>query len=239
MWWDILKVNIDFTSKDDIDSPKGMGHYEASTLDPKRDRIKINQNNIYDYVRRILRREPTEQELEEYTKRVIMHEAGHAAHRSADDKFFERTPEQKEYLAYMLEFPENPYIALKEFLKHPDTMDRSTDHLMWLMGWGANKDYKEAPEKINQMMKFIDAWAKTNSQKLKLTKIELNLRQGKNKPYWGTENYPTNFKDLLRRYDSEHHKFLKTLEPPPMGTSFTSKPKKEKKRNPFGERRYR
>ena len=81
-----------------------------------------------------------------------MHEAGHAAHRSADDKFFERTPEQKEYVAYMLEFPENPYIALKEFLKHPDTMDRSTDHIMWLMGWGDNKDYKEAPEKINKFV---------------------------------------------------------------------------------------
>ena len=61
MWWEILKVDIDFS-----DEPRGLGHFQGHTFDSSRDNIKINHKRIYNYLKGKLDREPTEKEIEEY-----------------------------------------------------------------------------------------------------------------------------------------------------------------------------
>ena len=211
MWFNILKVDIDFS-----DEPRGLGHFAGHTFDSSKDNIRINHKRIYNYLKGKLNREPTEKEIEEYIKRVIMHESTHAAHRSADDDFYSHSNPQREYLAYMGMFPENPYIALKEFLQHPDSMDLDNfDKLSWVLGFGSEIKYKEAPAKILRVLNYVDRWAKTGKQKNKLTKLELAAR--KQLQQWNKMKFPQNANQMLARYGNENKKFIYSLHQKPPG----------------------
>lgn len=76
--------------------------------------------------------EQKERAMEEMIKRSISHEAGHEGYFYARDldmpNIFEeyaKKPERQEYAAYTSEFPQNPYLKLKNYLKHPATTDRT------------------------------------------------------------------------------------------------------------------
>ena len=215
MWWDILKVDIDFNLPGD--DTGGMGYYESWGKPLQHmSNIKINHKKIYEYLKKKLGREPTDKELQEYVKRVIMHESTHAAHDAADDDFFGRTNEQKEYLAYMGMFPKNPYVALKEFLQHPDTMDMDDfDHLSMLLGFGTEIKHKEAPAKILRVLNYVDRFAKTNRQKNKLLKLELAKR--KELKAWDKMKFPQSTSQMLGRYGRKHKKFIYSLQQKPPG----------------------
>ena len=215
MWWDVLKVDIDFVLPGD--SEGGMGYYESwGKPFQEMSNIKINHKKIYNYLREKLGREPTDKELQEYVKRVIMHESTHAAHDAADDDFHGRPNEQKEYLAYMGMFPKNPYIALKEFLQHPDTMNiDDIDRIFSLLGMGVEIKHKEAPAKILRVLNYVDRFAKTNRQKVKLTKLELATR--KDLKDWNRMKFPQSASQMLARYGRKHRKFIYSLQQKPPG----------------------
>ncbi len=212
MWWDILKVDIDFS-----DEPKGLGHYESWGNMPEFSNIKINHKKIYDFVKTKLGREPTEKELMEYVKRVIMHESTHAAHDAADEEFYWHPNQKKEYVAYMGMFPENPYVALKEFLEHPDTVENADEMnmLALLLGIPQEIKHKEAPAKIVRLLNYVNRWAKTNRQKNKLTRLELLAR--KELKDWNKDKFPQSAKQMLARYGQKHRKFIYSLEQKPPG----------------------
>lgn len=211
MWWDILKVDIDFS-----DEPKGMGHYE-SWGEPLQDmsNIKINHKKIYDFVKTKLGREPTEKELMEYVKRVIMHESTHAAHDAADEEFYWHPNQKKEYVAYMGMFPENPYVALKEFLEHPDTIEQDFNKFAYMLGLSQELTHKEMPAKIARLINYVNRWAKTHRQKNKLTRLELLAR--KELKDWNKDKFPQSAKQMLARYGQKHRKFIYSLEQKPPG----------------------
>jgi len=211
MWWDILKVDIDFVLPGD--SEGGMGYYESwGKPFQEMSNIKINHKKIYNHLWERLGREPTDKELQEYIKRVIMHEGTHAAHDAADDDFHGRPNEQKEYLAYIGMFPNNPYLALKEFLEHPDSIKPGNSLLSVL---GLDVEYKEAPAKIARMLYYVDRFAKTSRQKNKLLKLELAAR--KNLKDWNRMKFPQSASQMIGRYGQRHRKFIYSLEQKPPG----------------------
>ena len=220
MWWDILKVDIDFS-----DEPRGMGHYESwgktvenmgevsEKIKPHpNSNIRINHKRIYNYLREKLDREPTEKELQEYIKRVIMHEGTHAGHDVADDEFMLHPDEQKEYLAYMGMFPKYPYLALKEFLEHPDSIKQGQSLLALI---GLDVEYKEAPAKIARILQYVNRFAKTSRQKNKLVRLELAKR--KDLKDWNKDKFPQSAKQMLARYGQKHKKFIYSLQQKPPG----------------------
>ena len=212
MGFDILKVDIDFSDK-----ARGMGHYQRQHSDSSaKGKIEINPAKIKEYLTNKLQREPTEKEFEIYLTRVIMHESTHAAHDDADPEFWNRPPEGPEYLAYQGMFPENPYLALKEFLKHPDTMDMDDfDNLSLLLGFGTGVKHKDTPEKIRKILTYVDRWARTGKQKIKLTKLELAAR--KQLKQWNKMKFPQNANQMLARYGNENRKFIHSLHQKPPG----------------------
>ena len=200
MWWDILKVDIDFSDKS-----RGMGHYQRRHSDPpEKGEIEINPEEVKEYLTGKLKRKPTDEELETYIKRVIMHEAMHAGHDDADPKFWDRSQEGGEYIAYQGMFPENPYIAIKEYLKHPDTFDKKPRKELWegqgtaLSLFSPPRERKKSSKKMEKLIQFVDRWARTNSQKTKLTKLELAKRKELIRG-WNDMTFPTNFKELFNR----------------------------------------
>ena len=207
-WWNLLKVEIDFDPDSD-----SLGYYTGSGSGDK-GRIGIGHRQIYDYLLEKLGRKPTEKEIEEYIKRTIMHESTHAGHRLADPEFFARPDEQKEYLAYTGMFPEHPYLALKEFLLHPATLENYNE-LSFLLGFGHDLSYKEGPEKIRRLLTYVNRWAKTDKQKNKLTKLELAAR--KELHDWHKDKFPQNANQMLSRYGKQHKRFIYSLYQKPPG----------------------
>ena len=220
MWWSVLKVDIDFS-----DEPKGMGHYESwgkiientgeegEKIKPHpKSNIRINHKRIYNHLREKLNRKPNEKELQEYIKRVIMHEGTHAAHDAADDDFWIEPYHQKEYLAYMGMFPQNPYIALQQFLEHPDSIKEGQSLLALI---GLDVEYKEAPAKIARILQYVDRFAKTSRQKNKLVRLELAKR--KDLKDWNRMNFPQSASQMLARYGKKHKKFIYSLQQKPPG----------------------
>ena len=211
MWWDILKVDIDFS-----DDAKGHGHYESWGKPLQHmSNIKINHKKIYKYLNDKLGRKPTEKELMEYVKRVIMHESTHAAHDAADEEFYWHSNPKKEYVAYMGMFPENPYVALKEFLEHPDTIEQDFNKLAYMLGLSQELTHKEMPAKIARLINYVNRWAKTNRQKNKLTRLELLAR--KELKDWNKDKFPQSAKQMLARYGQKHKKFIYSLQQKPPG----------------------
>jgi len=108
MWFNILKVNIDFKPL-----PKG---WEGS-YNPNTDEIVIDEKNVYEYLKS--QGKTTDEEIIDYLVRVVNHELAHAAHNKADDKFHSRFTSQVEYIAYALENIADPmHLRLVNFVNH-------------------------------------------------------------------------------------------------------------------------
>tara|TARA_R100001463_G_scaffold29281_1_gene66643 strand:- start:72 stop:530 length:459 start_codon:yes stop_codon:yes gene_type:complete len=113
MWFNILKVDIDFARL-----PKGTeGVYYTNNLG-----IEIDERNIYDYLKS--KNQTTDEEIIDYLVRVINHEAAHAAHDITDNKFDSRFKSQIEYIAFALENIADPiHLRLVNFVNHPDVFN--------------------------------------------------------------------------------------------------------------------
>ena len=224
-WFDILKVDIDFD-----ENIRGYGGYwkrghvswkeileaEETGKEIPMEGIKINHKKIYEKLKNRLDREPTDEELIEYIKRIIMHEAGHAGHDKADPEFEDRPIEQAEYIAYMAMFPESTYLALKNYLKHPKTKKEPKNKTLDILGFSSEgREFKETADIIRKLIYlYVDKWAKNSKDKEKLTRIELAHRKLKDKQGWGVTKkdvFPQNLNQALARYGKNFHKFIRRL----------------------------
>ena len=218
-WFDILKVDIDFDK--DI---RSLGKYvrrnfvtleeileSAETGEEiPMEEIKINHWGIYSKLRRRLNREPTEDELIEFIKRIIMHEAGHAGHADADPEFSNRPKQETEYVAYMFMFPDSVYLALKSYLKHPRTKKDINHQLLIDLGfYDEQVEFKEESETIRKLLNYVDRFAKTSKDKEQLIRIELAHRKIMTK--FDKNRFPQNLNQAKARYNKKFHKFIKKL----------------------------
>ena len=130
--------------------------------------------------------EQKEKAMEEMIKRTISHEAGHEGYFYARDL---NTPNIfREYDAYTSEFPNNPYLKLKNYLKHPATTDKSkikfVDSYFGKIGAGA-VPFKTNTKAMAQLVRWVDS-LKVKSKgtvkplslkdKNKIVALELGLR---------------------------------------------------------------
>ena len=218
-WFDILKVDIDFDK--DI---RGLGQYARRRLvsleeilesektgeEIPMEEIKINHKKIYSHLRERLNREPTEDELIEFIKRIIMHEAGHAGHADADPEFSNRPKQETEYVAYMFMFPDSVYLALRSYLKHPQTKKDINRKLLSDLGFYYGQvDFKKESETIRKLLNYVDRFAKTSKDKEQLIRIELAHRKIMTK--FDKNRFPQNFNQAKARYNKKFHKFIKKL----------------------------
>ena len=218
-WFDILKVDIDFDK--DI---RGLGQYARRRLvsleeilesektgeEIPMEEIKINHKKIYSHLQNRLNREPTEDELIEFIKRIIMHEAGHAGHAGADPKFSERPMEGAEYVAYMFMFPDSVYLALRSYLKHPETKKDINRKLLSDLGFYYGQvEFKKESETIRRLLNYVDRFAKTSKDKEQLIRIELAHRKFMTR--FRKNNFPQNLNQAEARYNKKFHKFIKKL----------------------------
>lgn len=144
-WFNLLKVDVDFARL-----PKDwLGAYYN---DDKR--IEIDEKQIYDYLQS--EGKATDEEVIDYLVRVINHEAAHAAHHQADDKYLDRFKSQKEYIAFALENIADPiHLRLVNYVNHPDVKNTARG------------------EKIKQMLQDVaDMGERTNPEKM----VRMRLR---------------------------------------------------------------
>ena len=145
VWFEILKdswrgPNVEGDVTEDIDfdnSLRAMGQYSQESKniggeeivemmfalegklrmsDMIKEKIRISPREVKETLEERLERRPTDKELLQYIVRVIMHEATHAG------MSFEQhgmTTAQAEYGAFTGQFPENTYLRIKAYLKHP------------------------------------------------------------------------------------------------------------------------
>lgn len=152
-WFEILKVDIDFvdsksSERDRAEIGEAFGVYmRGIEIDPLQlmfmlnpsdklnvenfiaEKILINHKEIYSYLKNKLGKEPTEEQLREYIKRIIMHESTHAGMGSEQDNMSDFA---SEYGAYVGQFPESTYLRLKAFLQHPASLNLDQRTEMYL-----------------------------------------------------------------------------------------------------------
>lgn len=169
--------------------------------------------------------EEKEKAMEEIIKRLISHEAGHEGYFYARDldtydifREYNEKPERQEYAAYTSEFPKNPYLKLKNYLKHPATTDKSkikfVDSYFGSIGAGTIP-FKKNTEAMAQLIRWVDS-LKVKSKgtvkplplkdKNKIVALELGLR-ARNENMRGKEfREPIikNVNDAYRRYGMQN-----------------------------------
>jgi len=173
--------------------------------------IKIYYKNVYAQLKRELGREPTEKEITNRMTSTITHEAVHAAHDKADPDFDKTPEEQKEYLAYMLQYPDSVIDALADLGTHSaiyefkpnDTVARHMVEQMnmppefaMMLGLGRMK-LKESVKPLKELL----LWAKEFSNGDKkvaevLARVEL-VNKKANPSGW---NFPINYEQAKKRY---------------------------------------
>jgi len=239
-WFDILKVeDIAFVDdKQGIPEFEGFGEYSLSNRhsttqqvlavmmegmeEGKRpemkklinEKIRINQKNIYRYLKRKLGKEPTEKQITEYVIRTIMHEATHAGMGLEQHVMNEA---QQEYGAFTGQFPQNTYYRLKTFLQHPQTEKR----ILHPMFDGMGIDSTVSSEKVKltkELLMIVDALTdeikpKSTMEKVreKLTRLEITARTQKPRESFRGTVQPSSINDLTKRYGEEHRAFLQKV----------------------------
>ena len=181
--------------------------------------------------------EQKEKAIEEMIKRTISHEAGHEGYFYARDlntpnifREYDEKPERQEYAAYTSEFPNNPYLKLKNYLKHPATADQTkakfVDTYFGKIGAGV-VPFKTNTSSIAGLVQWIDSLkmkSKGNMKPLslenknKIVALELGLR-ARNEGMRGKrfrEPVINNANDAYRRYgmqnlSKENKNFLKRI----------------------------
>ena len=139
--------------------------------------------------------EQKEKAMEEMIKRSISHEAGHEGYFYARDldmpsifQEYDAKPERQEYAAYTSEFPQNPYLKLKNYLKHPATTDRTkakfVDSYFGQIGVGY-VPFKTNTKAIAGLVRWVDSLKMKSKgtmkplslkDKNKIVALELGLR---------------------------------------------------------------
>ena len=102
-----LKRNAEFAGK------------PVEMKDVIQERITINPVPIFNRVKDIMGKEPTDQQLIDFIVSTIMHEGTHAG-MSEEQDFM--TPSQSEYGAFVGQFPNNTFYRLKQFTQHKDNI---------------------------------------------------------------------------------------------------------------------
>ncbi len=173
--------------------------------------IKIFHKNVYAQLKKELGREPTDKEITNRMTSTITHEAVHAAHDKADPKFMERPEEQKEFIAYMLQYPDSVIDAIEDLRTHSAIYEFTPKDMMseflveelgmapelaQLMGFG-NMAVKK---NIRPLLMMVD-WAYDMSKRRKrdaeiLVRIEL-VNKKANPTAW---KFPNNLEDAKKRY---------------------------------------
>jgi hypothetical protein len=145
MWFNILKVDIDFKTL-----PKGWdGEY-----DPDTDEIGIDEKNVYEYLKS--QGKTTDEEIIDYLVRVINHELAHAAHNKADDKYHSRFKSQREYIAFALEDLADPmHLRLVNFINHPDVFNTARGRkIKEILQEAADQDFMPPEEYVKARLKI-------------------------------------------------------------------------------------
>lgn len=145
MWFNILKVDIDFKPL-----PKG---YEGA-YDPNTDEIEIDEKNVYEYLKS--QGKTTDEEIIDYLVRVVNHELAHAAHNKADDKYPSRFKSQKEYIAFALEDLADPmHLRLVNFVNHPDVFNTARGRkIKEILQEAADQDFMPPEKYVKSRLKI-------------------------------------------------------------------------------------
>lgn len=201
-WFEILKVDIDF----DKDT-QGFGSYSmqmdedvnmreihnkiergdvVGMKDFLKEKISINHQAAYDYLKQRLGREPKDRELMQFITRVIMHEGTHAGMAEEQMAFADH---QSEYGAMTGQFPQDTYLRLKNYIQHPATAQQYLPaflaHMMGLKDSGRH-DYDNT-RRVKDMLVFIDSMVDNLPKKEKelarekLARMEVLARKDKSK----------------------------------------------------------
>ena len=212
--WNIIKADVDFKLliPDYLKSKTTGGIYDRRTGN-----IEIYPSSVYKYLKAKLQRTPKDEELQKFVVALINHEAGHAADYSVNpslDMFWDeqQVDASREWVAFQSQHPNDPYLAMVGFLKHPYTFKlvgprgqpaRGVDYLSNNV---TQEHHTGLPTSIKNIVAYVDKHAKTPKQKNKLATLELSQRGRK-----VSRRFPTNVLGAVRRYGEQHTKFLKTL----------------------------
>tara|TARA_Y100000004_G_C8909892_1_gene410453 strand:+ start:20 stop:994 length:975 start_codon:yes stop_codon:yes gene_type:complete len=169
-WFDVIKVeDIDF----ELDNQaRGFGYFTFEPISPDKfdklldnpnktvldfleKKIRINPANIYKHLKERLGKEPTEEQIMEWVKRTIMHEATHGA--MAEEQF-EMADQQTEYGAFTGQFPESTYLRIKQYLKHPATREGIINQMgAMFLGLDSGSYEKNSTRVLREIMEFVDS----------------------------------------------------------------------------------
>jgi len=145
MWFNILKVDIDF---------KPLPKTQLGEYDPNTDEIGIDEKNVYEYLKS--KGKTTDEEIIDYIVRVVNHETAHAAHEKTDDQFYERFESQQEYIAYALENIADPiHLRLVNFVNQSGISDTARGKkIMRILQEAADQDRMPPEEYVKTMLRI-------------------------------------------------------------------------------------
>lgn len=226
-WFDIIKVeDIDFDS-----AINGFGHFAmgargmtfSETLqvlgakmgidsmpdkkpsDFTHDKIRINHEAAYEYLKERLGKEPTEKQLAMYITRVIMHEGTHAG--MAEEQL-SMTSAQSEYGAFVGQFPESMYMRMKAFLKHPASKNYRLPPEVY-HAYGFTVPSPRFVEVIKETLIVADALSNTEKDKEKIVQLE-SIARKKKKPDISQSDF-MQLEVLVERWGKENQSFIEGL----------------------------
>ena len=229
-WFEILKVDIDFDSDErgfgayamqiapDIDSlGEIMEKVERGDVlgirDFMKEKITINHQSAYSYLKQKLEREPKDQELMQFITRVIMHEGTHAG---MGEEQVGLADHQSEYGAMTGQFPEDTYLRFKNYIQHPATTQQYMPPFLAFMTGSSGRYDFENTRKIKNMLAFIDGMVdnlpkrEKELAREKLARMEVLAR--KNKRLKDIREVDIrDFDALVSRYGAKHRGFLLKL----------------------------
>jgi hypothetical protein len=230
-WFEILKVDIEFDkdstgfgafimeTDEDVDLREIARKVEQGDTvgikDFMKEKITINHQAAYEYLKEKFGREPKDQELMQYITRIIMHEGTHAGMGEEQMAF---APHQSEYGAMTGQFPEDTYLRLKNYIEHPATAQAYLPpvlaHFMGLNDSGRH-DFDNT-RKIKDILVFIDSMVDELPKKdkelarEKLARLEVLARKNKrNKDIRDVDIRDLNA--LIDRYGVKNRMFLYKL----------------------------
>jgi len=229
-WFEILKVDIDFDSDErgfgayamqiapDMDSiGEIMEKVERGDVvgirDFMKEKITINHQSAYSYLKQKLEREPKDQELMQFITRVIMHEGTHAGMGEEQMAFADH---QSEYGAMTGQFPEDTYLRLKNYIQHPATAQQFMPPMMAFMANSSGRHDFDNTRKIKDILAFIDGMVdnlpkrEMELAREKLTRMEVLARKDKSKKDIREVDI-RDFDALVSRYGAKHKTFLLKL----------------------------
>lgn len=225
-WFEILKVDIDF-DKDE----KGFGAYSMqidgdvdlyaiieraergdipTIKDFLKEKITINHQSAYSYLKQKLEREPKDQELMQFITRVIMHEGTHAGMGEEQMAFADH---QSEYGAMTGQFPEDTYLRLKNYIQHPATAQQYLPSFLAFMTNSSGRYDYDNTRKVKDILIFIDSMVdnlpkrEKELAREKLARMEVLARKNKTNSDI-REVEIRDFDALVARYGAKHRNFL-------------------------------